>query len=360
MIWRGGEVGDFELRIQFKIEGGNSGVQYRSRDWGEWVIGGYQADIDDGNRYTGILYEERGRGILVPRGKHVQVSDDGTKTELGNTASEADILAAVKQGDWNEYVITARGHELKHVLNGQTTMQLTDGETAKRSMQGLLALQLHAGPPMKIQFKDIFYRALTGDGDQPAAEDSSATHGPGRARRSCLWRGGGATVTARTSTTPAVCCWPKCCSRRCLVTRAKFARMVGRLMVWRPLKDADAVVVYCDGGGGHLLNPHLEEFAQVMDCGVGLVCLHYAVEVPQGESGDAFLGWLGGYFETNWSVNPHWTAKFTEFPEHPITRGVRPFEINDEWYFHMRFREQMRGVQPGVVGSGTSSHDGTA
>ena len=80
--------------------------------------------------------------------------------------------------------------------------------------------------------------------------------------------------------------------------------------------------------------------------GVGIVCIHYGVEVPKGPSGEKFLDWIGGYFETNWSVNPHWTAKFEKFPDHPISRGVQPFEINDEWYYHMRFREGMKGVTP--------------
>ena len=109
---------------------------------------------------------------------------------------------------------------------------------------------------------------------------------------------------------------------------------------------ADAVVVYCDGGTRHLLNPHIDEFDKLMDSGVGLSCIHYGVEVPKGESGDAFLDWIGGYFETDWSVNPHWTAKYESFPNHPVCNGVKPFEINDEWYFHMRFREDMRGVSP--------------
>jgi type 1 glutamine amidotransferase len=76
------------------------------------------------------------------------------------------------------------------------------------------------------------------------------------------------------------------------------------------------------------------------------VCLHYAVEVPKGRVGNKFLDWIGGYFEADWSVNPHWTASFSEFPEHPITRGVKPFSINDEWYYHMRFPKGMRGVTP--------------
>jgi type 1 glutamine amidotransferase len=108
----------------------------------------------------------------------------------------------------------------------------------------------------------------------------------------------------------------------------------------------DCIVIYCDGGRGHMANDHLEELDSLAKKGVGIVCLHYAVEVPKGPYAEKFLDWIGGYFETDWSVNPHWTASFNNFPEHPITRGVKPFEINDEWYYHMRFRDGMRGVTP--------------
>ena len=109
---------------------------------------------------------------------------------------------------------------------------------------------------------------------------------------------------------------------------------------------ARCIVMYCDGGGGHMVNDHLEELDALAKTGVGIVCLHYAVEVPKGPSGEKFLDWIGGYFETDWSVNPHWTANFDELPDHPITRGVKPFAINDEWYYHMRFRDGLEGVTP--------------
>ena len=112
------------------------------------------------------------------------------------------------------------------------------------------------------------------------------------------------------------------------------------------LKDAASIVVYCDGGGRHLLNPHLKEFDQLMRKGIGLACIHYGVEVPKGAPGDYFLKWIGGYFETNWSVNPHWVANFSTLPNHPVASGVGSFSINDEWYYHMRFREAMTGVTP--------------
>ena len=112
------------------------------------------------------------------------------------------------------------------------------------------------------------------------------------------------------------------------------------------LDNADAIVMYCDGANGHPVNEHLSEVDALMKRGVGLACIHFGVEVPKGPSGDAFLDWIGGYFELFWSVNPHWTARFTELPKHPITRGVVPFEINDEWYYHMRFRAEIEDVTP--------------
>lgn len=112
------------------------------------------------------------------------------------------------------------------------------------------------------------------------------------------------------------------------------------------LEDADTIVLFADGGGGNPIMPHLEQMDRLMKKGVGFVCLHYAVQVPKGKSGEYFKSWLGGYYETYWSVNPHWNAQFKSLPEHPTTRGVHPFQIEDEWYYHMRFRDGMQGVTP--------------
>jgi len=112
------------------------------------------------------------------------------------------------------------------------------------------------------------------------------------------------------------------------------------------LDNADAVVIYCDGGGGHVIIPHEDQMAELMNKGVGLACLHYGVEVPKGPSGDKLKGWIGGYFETFWSVNPHWAAEFPKLPDHPVANGLEPFKIQDEWYFHMRFKDDMEGVTP--------------
>ncbi len=113
-------------------------------------------------------------------------------------------------------------------------------------------------------------------------------------------------------------------------------------------EGAAAVIIFSDGGGGHpAIRPErLQVLNELMNRGVGLGLLHYAVEVPKDRGGAEFLKWAGGYFETYWSVNPFWTPEFKSFPDHPITRGVQPFSIRDEWYYHMRFPEGMRGVTP--------------
>ena len=109
---------------------------------------------------------------------------------------------------------------------------------------------------------------------------------------------------------------------------------------------ADSVVIFCNGGKRHLVMKHLDQFEKLIDSGVGFVFMHYAVEVPIGRAGVLMREAMGGYFETHWSVNPHWTAEFKSLPKHPITRGVKPFTQKDEWYFHMRFQPEMMGVTP--------------
>ena len=111
-------------------------------------------------------------------------------------------------------------------------------------------------------------------------------------------------------------------------------------------KNAATVVILSDGGGRHPINKYLKEFDALAEKGVGLVCVHYGVEVPKGAPGTMFLKWIGGYFETFWSVNPHWTAEFKSIPKHPVANGVKPFTLKDEWYYHMRFQPDMKGVTP--------------
>ena len=109
---------------------------------------------------------------------------------------------------------------------------------------------------------------------------------------------------------------------------------------------ANAIVINCNGGGGHVVMKHLDQIDALMKKGVGLACLHYAVTVPKGPAGQRLLDWIGGYYENGWSLNPTWVAEFKHLPDHPIARGVKAFTIKDEWYYQMRFRPAMKGVTP--------------
>lgn len=154
-------VKDFELTLEFKIVGGNSGIQYRSKifDKDKFVVGGYQADIDANKRYMGINYEERGRGIMAERGEIVSVDAQGKKSRVGSAGDADALLSQIKWEDWNRYKIVAKGNVLQHYINDQLMSEVQDSESAKSAAEGVLALQLHAGPPMKVQFKNIMLKA---------------------------------------------------------------------------------------------------------------------------------------------------------------------------------------------------------
>ncbi|MCH2211892.1 MAG: ThuA domain-containing protein [Fuerstiella sp.] len=112
------------------------------------------------------------------------------------------------------------------------------------------------------------------------------------------------------------------------------------------LENADSVVIFCTGHRRHLLNPHLDEFDEWMKKGTGVVMIHWATEAEKGRPGEKFLEWMGGFCDLDWSVNPHWKPTFYRFPDHPICHGVQPFSVQDEWYYHMRFVDGLKGVTP--------------
>ena len=155
IIWKGGELKDFHLKLKFRIDGGNSGIQFRSTDHKNHVVGGYQADFDSGNGWTGSLYEERGRGILAKRGNAVKIAADGSRKESAGAVTEKEILESVKAKDWNDYEVIVQGGHIVLKVNGKVSVDLEDSHEGKAAASGILALQLHAGPPMVVQFKDI-------------------------------------------------------------------------------------------------------------------------------------------------------------------------------------------------------------
>ena len=111
-------------------------------------------------------------------------------------------------------------------------------------------------------------------------------------------------------------------------------------------EGADAVIIYSDGGGGHPALPHIRTLDKLSGKGVGIGAIHYAVEVPADVGGEYWLKWMGGHFETHYSVNPHWVAHFKRYPKHAVSRAIKAFSTHDEWYYNMRFREDMKGVTP--------------
>ncbi|MGH9841345.1 MAG: 3-keto-disaccharide hydrolase [Blastocatellia bacterium] len=162
LIWRGGQPGDFELKLEYRINSTNSGVQYRSAelpDVGKWVLKGYQADIDFANQYTGQLYEERGRGFLAMRGQMTYLQP-GKKRVVANLRGGDDLKALIKTNDWNQLHIIARGNRLTHILNGHLMAEAVDDDVATRAMGGLIGFQMHVGPPMKVEYRNIWLKPL--------------------------------------------------------------------------------------------------------------------------------------------------------------------------------------------------------
>ncbi len=167
LIWKDGTVADFELTFSYKVSAkGNSGVQYRSHvvDAAQFIVAGYQADFEGGNTYSGILYEEKGRGILAKRGEQVSItsgeSPNKPKIEVtGAVGASEEIQATIKAEQWNDYRVVAKGGHLQHFINGKQTVDVQD-QTAEGAKSGILALQVHAGPPMQVQFKNLVLKTI--------------------------------------------------------------------------------------------------------------------------------------------------------------------------------------------------------
>ena len=171
MVWQGGEIGDFELTLKFRIEGSknaNSGVQVRSEVEADGHVKGYQIDIADPTApYLGAVYDERGRKMLAHRGMRTVINEDGTmnSTPLDGRGNDR-ALEKYKVGEWTEYRIRFIDNKLEVFLNGVPTAEVIDHQKEEREMSGVLALQLHSGPPMTVQFKDIQLAKLDG-GEKP-------------------------------------------------------------------------------------------------------------------------------------------------------------------------------------------------
>ena len=125
----------------------------------KFIIGGYQADMEAGIQHSGILYEEKGRGIIAKRGEKVIISESGEKTVEKFISSE-EVQAVINQDDWNNYRVVVKGNHLQHYINGQLTIDVIDNETEKLATSGVLALQVHAGPSMQVFYKKLKIKKL--------------------------------------------------------------------------------------------------------------------------------------------------------------------------------------------------------
>lgn len=347
IVYKGDPVDDFVLRFEYRLRNHNSGVQYRS--WRgatpesdqskptDWVVGGYQADMvvdTEQAPWSGILYEERGRGILATRGQKVVIGPDHKPKVVGSTGDAKELLECVQKGEWKTYEVIARGNHLMHIINGRVTVDVVDNDPEQRRASGIVAFQLHAGPPMKAQFRNVRLQRLSAESKKKveAKKKIVLIAGPKSHGYGAHEHNAGCLLLAK---------W--------INENVPQAHAVISLNGWPKdksvLDEAAAIVIFADGNAGNPINGHIDELEAMMQRGVGLSLLHYATGVEEGRRAQCALRWVGGYFAMNWSVNPHWTAKVESLPPHEINRGVKPFEIEDEWYYNMRFPKDNQGVE---------------
>lgn len=304
---------DFELSFEVLVDDAlNSGVQIRSASTAAFKnhrVHGPQVEIAV-NGSAGCVY---GEGL-----------DTGW---LSGPGGDPVKRGAFRRGEWNHYLVRTSGPRIQTWVNGLPVVDFE--ETTTKMPRGFIGFQVHGirrgDGPYEVRWRNIRIRDFTprrvvfiGAGGGHGGD--AHQHLAGNHRFAEALKAGGLNF--------------------------ETFEFDGYPDDPQALAGADAVVFYCNGGGGHLVMPHLDAFDALMRQGVGLVCLHYAVEVPAGRPGDLMLDWIGGYFETDWSVNPVWTASFDAIPVHPATRGVEPFTLRDEWYYHMKFRPGMQGVTP--------------
>ena len=162
-IWRGGAPADFEFKAEYRISAaGNSGINYRSVEipTPAFALKGYQCDIDGGNRYTGQNYEERGRTFLTVRGQIVRATEDSRRAIVGSVGDKDALATFIRANDWNQIHLIIRGNVLTHLVNGHVMSVVVDEDAVQRTAAGLIGVQVHVGPPMKIEYRNVLLKTL--------------------------------------------------------------------------------------------------------------------------------------------------------------------------------------------------------
>ena len=170
LIWRGEKVKDFELKVEFKMNGTNSGIQYRSVELpsiGKWVLKGYQADMDFTEGYVGNIHDERGRSgtgeghvVLSRRGQVTRIVDGPKYKVVGEIGDWTLLRGVMNVNGWNKYHIIARGPVLMQLINGQLMAVALDEDTKNAVPEGVIGFQMHTGPPFKIEYRNVMYRRI--------------------------------------------------------------------------------------------------------------------------------------------------------------------------------------------------------
>ncbi|MEO6675443.1 MAG: DUF1080 domain-containing protein [Ginsengibacter sp.] len=163
LIYKGGEPADFEFKAEYRISPeGNSGVQYRSEELKDirYALKGYQADIDGADKYTGQNYEERGRGFLAMRGQKVVLKVNEKPVITGSAGNSDSLKALIKSNDWNEIHIIAKGNKMQHFINRILMSETVDEDTVNRKSSGLLGMQVHVMPKMKVEYRNLLLKKL--------------------------------------------------------------------------------------------------------------------------------------------------------------------------------------------------------
>ena len=305
---------NFELTLEYQATAPQGGLIY---------AGSYRFDLA-----SGAVVDLKDGMVIASRGQQVLNGDSLEKRSITASLGDEEVLASsVKTDDWNQLRLIVKGKQSLQLINGKMSTEVLETGAVRR---GDLALSVPQDTAGELRIRNLQLRPLKdGERKQILFLAGTRSHGAGSHEHKagcqllarCL-NESGLDVTAGVVTESQ---WPE---------------------PWMGYDKPDAIVMYCDGNQRHLAIPHQAKIQALVDQGIGVACLHYAVEVDKGPLGDKFLEWIGAYFENGWSVNPHWEANFSKFPDHPICRNVKPFSIMDEWYYHMRFVPEAKNVTP--------------
>lgn len=334
--WQGAPQQDFELKFEFKVRNHIGAVLFRSQPAtkANSPLTGYQAGLAADAGLNGTLRRVDQADLVASAGESVQFGQQPKpRTLLAQVGVGEELRQAFRKETWNEGHLIAYGNHVILLINGTVTAEFFESAT-ERLRSGGLGLALTAGTPMQAAFRNLRLRPLSaGDKKLVVFLAGPPSHGYGTHEHRA-----GSVLLA------------KALNESGLDVLAEVRTEVAPTTPWpldaTTMASVSSVVMYCDGNDKHIAAGHEPSLQKLVDRGVGLACLHYAVEVNQAELGARFLDWMGGYFENGWSVNPHWTPQFDQFPSHPAARAMSPFSVLDEWYYHLRFLSPRDNLVP--------------